>query len=100
MHCCTGMVSGGCQQTVEIMSRLATTGLKNMDRQKSDPDETVDLTKLSNGLCSRKEFTRFQPFVEDSCIKILNEHKLHFLNIFAGMLMILACDVIYRMCCS
>ena len=73
---------------VEIMGRLASQGMKRMATAKIDPHETLDVTKLSNGLCYRKEFGKYQPFVEDSCIKIMNDHKYHFLHAFSGGLLI------------
>jgi hypothetical protein len=76
--------SGGCKVTVEIMGRLASMGLKNMERAKIDSTESLDITTLSNGLCSLKEFKKYEAFVEDSCIKIMKDHKYHFLNAFAG----------------
>jgi hypothetical protein len=77
-------VSGGCKVTVEVLARLASKGIKNMEKDKIDPSESLDVTKLAHGLCSRKEFEKYQPFVQDSCMKIMSDHKYHFLNVFAG----------------
>lgn len=67
------------------MGNLASRGLKGMERAKIDRRKTLDISALSIDLCSRIEFSNYKPFVEDSCIKIMNDHKHHFLNVFAGM---------------
>lgn len=72
---------------MEILGRLASQGVKDMENRDADQSDTLDMTKLSNGLCSRQEFKKFQPFVEDSCIKLLHEHKYHILNVFTGMVL-------------
>ena len=70
---------------VEIMGRLASKGIKAMEKAGIDMSESLDVTKLSQDLCSQDEFKKYQPFAEYSCIKIMNDHKYHFLNVFAGV---------------
>mmetsp|Transcript_7050 Transcript_7050/g.11806 ORF Transcript_7050/g.11806 Transcript_7050/m.11806 type:complete len:268 (-) Transcript_7050:1993-2796(-) len=74
----------GCTITVEIMGQLASKGIKDMERAKIDPSDTLDVNKLSSGLCSRSEFSSYRGFVHDSCVKLMSDHKYHFLHAFAG----------------
>jgi hypothetical protein len=79
------LLSHGCKVTVEILGNLASKSIKRMEKAKVDSSKPLDMTALSAGLCSSQEYAEYESFVEDSCIKLLNDHRYHFLHAFAGV---------------
>lgn len=52
--------------------------------KKSKKSKTVDAMGLLDHFCDRDEFSEYRSFIKMSCIKILDEFRLTFLESFQG----------------
>jgi hypothetical protein len=74
----------GCKQTVHHYLQLTAQRLDNMQKKSKPAQTVVEGNELSFRMCDDVYFRQFQPFVEYSCIKLMNDGAKTFLEEFTG----------------
>ena len=72
----------GCKITSDMYSRAVNDHILLL--KKSRKSKTVDAMGLLDHFCDRDEFSEYRSFIKMSCIKILDEFRVTFLESFQG----------------
>ena len=72
----------GCKVTSDMYSRALNDHILQL--KKSRKSKTVDAIGLLDHFCDRIEFSEYRSFIKMSCIKILDEFRVTFLESFQG----------------
>lgn len=72
----------GCKVTADLFSLAVNNHILQL--KKSGKTKTVDAISLLDYFCDKGEFSEYQSFIKMSCIKILGEHRIPFVESFQG----------------
>lgn len=72
----------GCRELVDIYSKAVNDEMLNLKKKASS--KTIDAGSLIDHFCDGEIFLEYQDFVKLSCIKILEEFRIPFLESFKG----------------
>jgi len=72
----------GCKVTSDMYSRAVNDHILHL--KKTGKNKTVDAKALLDHFCDRNEFSEYRSFIQMSCIKILDEFQMPFLESFQG----------------
>jgi len=74
----------GCKHAVYLYSTVSAAELQRMYKAKVPNRSQMEAGDLAEGLCDNVYYSDFQPFLRWSCIKIMHENRVKFLEEFAG----------------
>lgn len=74
----------GCKETVNAYSRAAVAELNMLEKLPKKDTKVLDAVKVMDHLCDGAYFKTLGAFAKYSCIKVLDEHRVQFLEEFAG----------------
>lgn len=74
----------GCKETVNAYARAAVAELNLFEKLPKKDKKVLDAAKVMDHLCDSPYFKTFGLFAKYSCIKVLDEHRMKFLEEFSG----------------
>eukprot|EP01038_Epipyxis_sp_PR26KG_P004057 gene4057-5800_t len=74
----------GCKELVNMYAMLSSSELNRMQQEGKKQSSILEANDLVAGICDRKEFEKFLPFMKYACIKIMEEYRIKFLEYFKG----------------
>ena len=74
----------GCKATVELYAILSSDRLKQMQKSGVAQGEVMEAQTLLEGICDNPHFNKYASFIKYSCIKVLEDFRLPFLESFVG----------------
>jgi hypothetical protein len=76
--------TAGCKATVELFTTIATSRIVQMQEAGRPVGEDLDITNIVNEVCHHQHMTQYQPFVQYACEKLMQDHRMDFLETFDG----------------
>lgn len=74
----------GCRETVNAYAKAAVTELHRLEKLPKKDKKVLDAAMVMDHLCDSAYFKSFGAFAKYSCIKVLDEHRVKFLEEFSG----------------
>lgn len=74
----------GCRETVNLYARRMSNALAEMQRKNVEGGGTLDGNALVVGMCDDSSLEVFQSNIKYACIKIMDDYRNHFLQVFQG----------------
>lgn len=74
----------GCKHAVHLYSTVSAAELQRMYKAKVPNKSQMEAGDLAEGLCDNVYYSDYQPFIRWSCVKIMHESRVQFLDEFAG----------------